>query len=83
VKDTDWWKIITVFILSAIGSALVEVVLLKVEPLVAIGLLALTYFLLSLRFVPWKTPLRKGFSIGLGIGVRLPVILWRFGVALT
>ena len=79
MKDTDLWKIITVFILSTVGTAYGELILLKVETLVAIGLLALVYFIGSLRFVPWRTPLRKAFTIGLFAGLLLTIILWKFG----
>jgi len=66
-----------------VSTAFGEMVLWKYEGLVAVGMLALVYFLASLRFFPWKTPLRKAFSVGVLVGISVTVVFWRFGIELT
>jgi hypothetical protein len=41
----------------------------------AFGWVAL-YFMGGVRGFPWKTPLRKAFSIGVFVGTVLPTIVW-------
>jgi hypothetical protein len=81
-RSTKLWKIITVFILSTVGSAYGEMVLWKNETIIAIGILVFIYALGSLRFMPWKTPLRKALSIGIFVGLLSTVILWKFGISI-
>jgi hypothetical protein len=81
-KSTEFWKIITVFILSAVSSGYGEMVLWKSETVIAIGILALVYALGGFRFMPWKTPLRKALSIGIFVGLFITIILWKFGISI-
>ena len=81
-RSTELWKIVTVFILSTVGSAYGEMLLWKNEIIIAIGIIALVYTLGSLRFMPWKTPLRKALSIGIFVGLFITIILWRFGISI-
>ena len=37
---------------------------------------AALYFMGGVRGFPWRTPLRKAFSIGVFVGTVLPTILW-------
>jgi hypothetical protein len=37
---------------------------------------AALYFMGGVRGFPWKTPLRKAFSIGVFVGTVLPTIVW-------
>ena len=70
-----------VFTSSTIISAFLEVAFWKTDAIIAIGILALIYFLGSLRFVPWKTPIKRAFSIGVLFGVFLgSFIALKFGI---
>jgi hypothetical protein len=70
-------------VVTSVGTAYGEMVLWKYEGLVAVGILALVYILASLRFFPWKTPLRKAFTVGVLVGITVTVVFWRFGIELT
>jgi hypothetical protein len=37
---------------------------------------AALYFMGGVRGFPWRTPLRKAFSIGVFVGTVLPTIVW-------
>jgi hypothetical protein len=39
---------------------------------------AALYFMGGMRGFPWRTPLRKAFSIGVFVGTALPTIVWIF-----
>lgn len=79
-RSTEWWKVLLVFALATIGAAGCETILFRYEVLIALGILVLVYFLGSLRFLPWKTPLRKAFSIGIGVGMLITLVFWKFGI---
>ena len=79
-RSTEWWKVLLVFALATIGSVGGEMILFQYEFLIALGILALVYFLASLRFFPWKTPLREAFSIGIGVGMLIALVFLKFGI---
>jgi hypothetical protein len=69
-----------VFIVTSVGAFGGQMALWRSEPLIELGVLALAFNLACLRFYPWKTRLRKAFSIGLLAGTIVPIILWGFGI---
>jgi hypothetical protein len=77
------WSIALVFLVTSVSMAYGEMLLWGYEGLVAVGILAFVYILASLRFFPWKTPLRKAFSVGVLVGISVTVVFWRFGIELT
>jgi hypothetical protein len=68
-----------VFILSLAASICIEMLLWRTELLLAIFVPFVIYMLASLRFVPWRTPMRKAFSLGILSGMFVPLILYAFG----
>ena len=34
------------------------------------------YFIGGVRFMPWRTPFRKAFSIGIFVGTAIPALEW-------
>jgi hypothetical protein len=79
-NSIEFWKIAVVFIMSTAISTYGEMLLLKNDVIIAIGILAIVYFLGSLRLVPWKTPVKKAVSIGLFSGIVINIILWKYGI---
>jgi hypothetical protein len=78
---TKLWKISIVFVFSTIIFAFLEMLFWKIDVIIAIGILALIYFLGSLRFVPWKTSIKRAFSIGVLFGLFLgSFVALKFGV---
>lgn len=69
-----------VFILSVGATIAIEVVAWKNDWLLALALPVLLYALAEFRILPWKTPFRKAFSLGICVGMVVLFIIWAFEI---
>jgi hypothetical protein len=73
-------RLSAVFIFSAAGAICLEILVWRAEPLLAFLLLLVIYFLGCLRFLPWRTPMRKALSAGILLGLFISIIFFKFGI---
>jgi hypothetical protein len=67
------------FLFSAAVGTSIEILLWRSESLMSFILPFVIYTLGSLRYLPWRTPMRKAFSLGALLGMFTPLILYTFG----
>jgi hypothetical protein len=72
-------RLTMVFVVSALGAMSIEILLWRWESLLSFVFPFAIFVLVSLRFLPWRTPTRKAFSGGIFVGVFLPLIIFSFG----
>jgi ABC-type Mn2+/Zn2+ transport system permease subunit len=63
---------------SAVISAAAMGVLWKEQPFFAFAAVAF-YFMGGIRFVPWKTPIRKAIAIGIFAGILVSSAMFYWG----
>jgi hypothetical protein len=72
-------RLVLVFVFSTAVATGVEILLWRWETLLSFIVPFVIYILGSLRFLPWKTPVRKAISGGILLGMFTPLVLYTFG----
>lgn len=72
-----------VFVCALATATCVEIALWRAQTLLSFVIPFVIYTLGSLRFLPWKNPTWKSFSLGLMVGMFAPLILYSFGFSFS